>query len=72
MSHDLTPYLRTVALDGTLCALGHLGPVTVEAMDLLVGRRSLAPAGSAGSPGTQRVLDSCGRHGIVADVEVLP
>lgn len=72
VSHDLAPHLRTVALDGTLCVLGHLGPVTVEAMDLLVGRRSLASAGSAGRPGTQEMLDFCGRHGIVADVEVLP
>ena len=42
VEHDLSPYLRTVALDGTLCSVGYLGAVTVDTMDLLVGRKSLA------------------------------
>lgn len=71
-AHDLAPYLRCLALDGTLCSLGHLGPVTVETFDLLVGRKSLSSAGSGGRPYTQDMLDFCGRHGITADVEVLP
>ena len=71
-AHDLAPYLRCVALDGTLCSLGHLGPVTVETTSLLIGRKSLASAGSGGRARTQEVLDFCGRHGITADVEVLP
>jgi len=70
--HDLAPYLRTVALDGTLCSLGHLGPVTVETLDLLLGRRSLSSAGSGGLRATQELLDFCGEHGITADVEVVP
>jgi alcohol dehydrogenase (NADP+) len=70
--HDLAPYLATVALDGTLCSLGHLGPVEVETMDLLIGRKSLASAGSGGRPYTQELLDFCGEHGITADVEVVP
>lgn len=71
-AHDLAPYLRCVALDGTLCTLGHLGSVTVEVLDLLVGRRSLSSAGSGGRRHTQEMLDFCGTHGITADVEVLP
>ncbi|WP_134766630.1 NAD(P)-dependent alcohol dehydrogenase [Nocardioides sp. 1609] len=71
-AHDLTPYLATVALDGTLCSLGYLGAVTIETMALLVGRKSLSSAGSGGRPRTQELLDFCGDHGIVADVEVLP
>ena len=72
VAHDLAPYLRCVALDGTLCSLGHLGPVTVETLDLLVGRRSLSSAGSGGRRHTQDMLDFCGVHGITADVETLP
>lgn len=71
-AHDLAPYLGTVALDGTLCSLGYLGPVTVETLSLLIGRKSLTSAGSGGRPRTQELLDFCGEHGIVADVEVLP
>lgn len=70
--HDLGQLLRLVALDGTLCSLGYLGPISLETMDLLVGRKSLASAGSGGRPRTQELLDFCGEHGITADVEVLP
>ncbi|MTD14734.1 alcohol dehydrogenase catalytic domain-containing protein [Nakamurella sp. YIM 132087] len=70
--HDLGPYLRTLALDGTLCHLGDLGPVGVDTMDLLIGRKSLSSSGSAGLPATREMLDFCGEHGITADVEVLP
>jgi uncharacterized zinc-type alcohol dehydrogenase-like protein len=69
--HELAPYLRALVLDGMLFSLGHLGPVTVETIDLLVGRKRLASAGSGGRRSTQELLDFCGEHGIVADVEVL-
>ncbi len=72
VAHDLGPYLRVLDLDGTLCVRGHLGELTVQAMDLLPGRRKLASTGSGGRPGTQDLLDFCGEHGITADVEVLP
>lgn len=72
VAHDLTPYLATVALDGTLCSLGYLGTVTVETLSLLLGRKSLSSAGSGGRPRTQELLDFCGQHGITADVEVVP
>ncbi|GHG22637.1 MULTISPECIES: NAD(P)-dependent alcohol dehydrogenase [Amycolatopsis] len=70
--HDLGPYLRLVALDGTLAQVGHLGTLTVEAMDLLVGRKKLTSAGSGGRPATAAMLDFCARHGITADVEAVP
>ncbi|OUE32275.1 NADP-dependent alcohol dehydrogenase C 2 [Clavibacter michiganensis] len=72
VAHDLGPYLRVLDLDGTLCVLGFLGPLGVQAMDLLTGRRRLASSGSAGRPATQDLLDFCGEHGITADVEVMP
>ncbi|MFI6697574.1 NAD(P)-dependent alcohol dehydrogenase [Streptomyces sp. NPDC050509] len=70
--HDVGPYLRLVAMDGTLSHLGHLGPVTVETIDLLVGRKKLSSAGSGGTPATAALLDFCARHGITADIELLP
>jgi uncharacterized zinc-type alcohol dehydrogenase-like protein len=70
--HDLGPYLRLVAMDGTLSHLGHLGPVTVETIDLLVGRKKLSSAGSGGRPATVAMLDFCAEHGITADIELLP
>ncbi|MDO9378417.1 MAG: NAD(P)-dependent alcohol dehydrogenase [Nocardioidaceae bacterium] len=72
VEHDLEPYLAVLDLDGTLCSVGHLGPVSVETMALLVGRKSLSSSGSGGRPRTQELLDFCGEHGITADVEVVP
>jgi uncharacterized zinc-type alcohol dehydrogenase-like protein len=70
--HDLTPYLRALALDGTLCSLGALGSMQFDPLALLIGRKSIASAGSGGTRGTQAMLDFCNEHGITADVEVLP
>ncbi|MDQ0757551.1 NAD(P)-dependent alcohol dehydrogenase [Streptomyces canus] len=70
--HDLAPYLRVAAMDGTLSHLGHLGPVTVETMDLLIGRKKLSSAGSGGRPSTAAMLHFCAERGITADIELLP
>lgn len=70
--HDLAPYLRLVAVDGTLSVLGYLGPLNLEAMDLLLGRKKLSSAGSGGRPATAEMLQFCAEHDITADVEVLP
>ncbi|WP_181785989.1 NAD(P)-dependent alcohol dehydrogenase [Streptomyces phytophilus] len=70
--HDPAPYLRVVAMDGTLSHLGHLGPVTVETLDLLIGRKKLSSAGSGGRPATAAMLRFCADHAITADIELLP
>ncbi len=70
--HDIGPYLGLVAVDGTLSHLGHLGSITVEALDLLIGRKKLSSAGSGGRPATAAMLDFCAAHDITADIEVLP
>ncbi|MFF1711907.1 NAD(P)-dependent alcohol dehydrogenase [Streptomyces sp. NPDC058268] len=71
-AHDLAPYLKLVAMDGTLSLLGYLGPVTVEAMDLLIGRKKLSSAGSGGRLATAEMLQFCAANSIAADIEVLP
>ncbi|MFD8567987.1 NAD(P)-dependent alcohol dehydrogenase [Streptomyces sp. NPDC059639] len=70
--HDLAPYLKLVAMDGILSLLGYLGPITVEAMDLLPGRKKLSSAGSGGRPATAEMLRFCADNSIAADIEVLP
>lgn len=70
--HDITPYLRLVAMDGTLSHVGHLGTVTVQAVDLLIGRKKLSSAGSGGRPATAAMLEFCARHNVTADIELLP
>lgn len=69
--HPVAPYLRVLALDGTLCTLGYLGSIQIETLDLLIGRKSISSAGSGGRAHTQELLDFCAQHGITAEVEVL-
>lgn len=72
VAHDLAPLLDLLALDGTLCQVGYLGPISLETMSLLMGRRKLTSAGSGGIAGTAQMLEFCAEHGVVADIEVLP
>lgn len=70
--HDLGPYPRLTAMDGTPSHLGHPGPATVEMTDLLVERKKLSSAGSGGRPAITAMLDFCAEHSITADIELLP
>lgn len=70
--HDLTPYLRLLDVHGVLYPLGYLGPRTVDSMALMVGRKRVSSSGSAGLARAAELLEFCGRHGLTADVEVVP
>ncbi len=71
--HDPSPYLRTLAMDGTMCVLAIPDePWQVDPLSLLLGRKSFASTGSGGIRSTQEMLDFAAQHGIVADVEVVP
>jgi uncharacterized zinc-type alcohol dehydrogenase-like protein len=69
--HDVGPYLRLVAMDGTLSQVGYLGELTVDTMDLLAGRKKLSSAGSGGRAATAAMLAFCAEHGVTADIELL-
>ncbi|ASK27219.1 NAD(P)-dependent alcohol dehydrogenase [Neisseria chenwenguii] len=71
--HDLKPYVPTLALDGTLVLVGLVGDIgnTVSTVPLIMGRRSIAGSVIGGIPETQEMLDFCGKHNIVPDVEMI-
>jgi uncharacterized zinc-type alcohol dehydrogenase-like protein len=72
-SHDINAYLNLLTIDGTLTVVGAPEkPHAVDAFNLLMGRRSLSGSIIGGIPETQEMLDFCGQHNIVADVEVIP
>jgi uncharacterized zinc-type alcohol dehydrogenase-like protein len=69
---DINRYLSLLSLNGTLVVLGLPGkPYAVHAGSLLSGRRSLAGSTIGGIPELQEMLDFCGKHSIVSDVEVI-
>jgi uncharacterized zinc-type alcohol dehydrogenase-like protein len=71
--HDVNPYIPTLALDGTLVLVGFIGKGgdPVDTVPLIFGRRSVAGSIIGGIRETQEMLDFCGKHGIVADIETI-
>ncbi len=69
---DINAYLNLLTLDGTLVVIGLPGkPYSVGAGVLLGARRSMAGSQVGGIPEIQEMLDFCGTHNIVSDVEVI-
>jgi uncharacterized zinc-type alcohol dehydrogenase-like protein len=73
LSHDLNRYLGALDRDGAMVLVG-LPPTphpAVIAGRLTSRRRSLAGSGIGGMAETQEMLDFCGTHGIVCDIEMI-
>jgi uncharacterized zinc-type alcohol dehydrogenase-like protein len=69
---DISAYLNMLSLDGTLVVIGLPGkPYSVGAGVLLGARRSMAGSQVGGIAEIQEMLDFCGVHNIVSDVEVI-
>ncbi len=65
-------YLKLLKLDGTLVVIGLPGkPYSVNVGTLLGARRSMAGSMIGGMPQLQEMIDFCGTHSIVSDVEVI-
>jgi uncharacterized zinc-type alcohol dehydrogenase-like protein len=70
--HDINAYLGLLKVDGVLTLVGAPEkPLPVAAFNLLGGRRSFAGSGIGGIAETQEMLDFCGEHRIVSDVEMI-
>ena len=69
---DINRYLSLLALDGTLVVIGLPGkPYAVEVGTLLGARRSMSGSMIGGMTELQEMIDFCGKHNIVSDVEVI-
>jgi len=73
-AHNLDPFLQLLKRDGTMCLVGvpeHPHPASSVA-ELIFKRRQLAGSLIGGIKETQEMLNFCGKHGITADVEIIP
>jgi uncharacterized zinc-type alcohol dehydrogenase-like protein len=71
-SHDINAYLNQLRVDGSLALVGapeH--PLPVAAFSLIPFRRSFAGSTIGGIAETQEMLDFCGKHNIVSDIEMI-
>ena len=69
---DLHPYLGALRMHGSLVVVGIPGePYSINAGELLSRQRSLSGSSIGSIKETQEMLDFCGEHNIVSDVEVI-
>lgn len=70
--HNINAYLGLLRVDGSLALVGapeH--PLPVAAFSLIPYRRSFAGSMIGGIAETQEMLDFCGKHNIVSDIEMI-
>jgi uncharacterized zinc-type alcohol dehydrogenase-like protein len=72
-AHDLNPYITTLDINGTLVLVGFLGSIdqALNSVPMIVGRKSIAGSVIGGIAETQEMLDFCGKHNIVSDIELI-
>lgn len=72
VGHDINPYLGLLKRDATMVIVGAVEPVDpVHGGQLIFQRKRLAGSLIGGIQETQEMLDFCGQHNIVCDVEVI-
>jgi len=71
--HDINPYVATLNVSGTLVIVGYLGGLEplLNTVPMILGRRSVAGSLIGGIAETQEMLDFCGEHNIVSEIEVI-
>ena len=72
-SHDLNAYLKLLRPRGVLAVVG-VPPdaLPLHTMSLINGNKRLVGSNIGGIQETQEMLDFCGKHNVVSDVEILP
>ena len=71
--HDVNPYVATLAISGTLVLVGYLGGLDpiLNTVPLIMGRKAVAASLIGGIAETQEMLDFCGKHNIVSEIEII-
>ncbi|QJU58296.1 NAD(P)-dependent alcohol dehydrogenase [Sphingomonas sp. AP4-R1] len=72
VKHDINPYIALLDVEGVLNIVGQIGPLPeVMTPGLIMGRRKIAGSPVGGMAETQEMLDFCGKHNILPDVEMI-
>ncbi|MEP6931768.1 MAG: NAD(P)-dependent alcohol dehydrogenase [Flavobacterium sp.] len=71
--HDVNPYVATLNINGTLVLVGYLGGLEpiLNTVPMIMGRKSVAGSVIGGIAETQEMLDFCGEHNIVSEIEII-
>lgn len=70
---DPNPYVKLLKRDGTMAVVGLLLPFSAPTnnMEVIFHRRHLAGSLVGGVPETQELLEFCGKHNILPEVEII-
>lgn len=72
VGHDVNPYVALLKRDATMVLVGAIEPLdAVHGGGLIGGRKSIAGSVIGGIKETQEMLDFCGEHNIVSDIEMI-
>ncbi|KTD62998.1 zinc-type alcohol dehydrogenase-like protein [Legionella santicrucis] len=70
---DWNEYLKLLKRDGTMVVVGiPEEPALINSFSLIERRRNLSGSLIGGIKETQEMLDFCGKHNIVSDIELIP
>lgn len=71
--HDINPFVATLNVSGTLVLVGYLGELNpmLNSVPMILGRKSVAGSLIGGIAETQEMLDFCGKHNIVSEIEMV-
>jgi len=71
--HDVNPYVTTLGINGTLVLVGYLGGLEpiLNTVPMIMGRKSVAASLIGGIAETQEMLDFCGKHNRVSEIEII-
>ena len=71
--HDVNPYVSTLHINGTLVLVGYLGGLDpfLNSVPMILGRKAIAGSVIGGIAETQELLDFCGEHNIVSEIEII-
>jgi uncharacterized zinc-type alcohol dehydrogenase-like protein len=70
---NLSAYLSLLTTNGHMVLVGvPEKPMSIHPFPLIMGRRSLAGSLIGGIAETQEMLDFCGKHNIMPDIELIP
>jgi len=71
--HDINAYLELLRRDAVLTQVGAPPqPLEVNVFHLIIKRRAFTGSLIGGIAETQEMLNFCGKHGIVSDIEMIP
>ncbi len=72
VGHDMNPYIALLKRDATMVLVGAVEPLKpFHGGGIIMGRKRIAGSLIGGIKETQEMLDFCGKHNIVSDIELI-